>query len=104
MCDAQAYWPARPTVQPLCVFDMNNTTEQKPIIKRFGTRSSAFILFLVSILFFVGSYIKIIEHYPRITESTLSLTMVSIAGIATLTGIYFTILSIRLLFSNDKNT
>jgi hypothetical protein len=83
---------------------MNNTTEQKPITKRFGPRGSAFILFVISILFFVGSYIKIIEHYPKISESTLSSAMVAIAGIAVLSGVYFTILAISLLFSNDKNT
>ena len=105
MCDAHyAALRERHTTQTLCVLDMNNTTEQDSIIKRFGPRASAFILLVISILFFAGSYIKFIEHYPKISESTLSLTMVVIAGIATLSGVFFAILAISLLFSNDKNT
>jgi len=83
---------------------MENKTEDRITLKRFGPKGSAWLGLCLSAVWLYGSYISINEHYPKIEESSLSLALVIIAMIMIILSFVLIAYAFYVFIKYVKNT
>lgn len=83
---------------------MEHNTENKFVFKKFGPIGSAILLLVISAIFFIGAYFNINEHFQRIEESDLSLSLIITAVVKLMFGLFMLVPAIWLIVTNAKNT